>query len=145
VGDGDTWCARLEQLDGRFETINMGQGGYGFDQAYLWYKRDGLRFEHHAIVVAFITDDFFRMASTEEGLHGKPVLAIDNGTLVVRGEPVQYRTDRFIRVREAVRGLHTFALARSAVLGMWPSQSLTVEGNERVAQLVYARLRTLID
>ena len=40
VGDADTWCARLTALDSRLETVNMGQGGYGVDQAYLWYLRD---------------------------------------------------------------------------------------------------------
>ena len=30
VGDDETWCALL--ADRRIETVNMGQGGYGFDQ-----------------------------------------------------------------------------------------------------------------
>jgi hypothetical protein len=129
VDDADTWCARLQDHDARFETINMGQGGYGFDQAYLWYKRDGLRFEHHAIVAAFITDDFYRMTSTDEGLHGKPVLAIDNGVLAVRGVPVPYRAaDRLVRVGEAVSRLHTFALARRTVLAMRPPESRDAGG-----------------
>ncbi|MBZ0270081.1 hypothetical protein K8I85_18165, partial [bacterium] len=36
VDDADTWPAQLERLDERVETINLGQGGYGIDQAYLW-------------------------------------------------------------------------------------------------------------
>jgi len=41
VGDLDTWCHQLAALDPGLRTVNMGQGGYGVDQAYLWYKRDG--------------------------------------------------------------------------------------------------------
>lgn len=33
VGDADTWCALLQTIDPRLETVNMGQAGYGLDQA----------------------------------------------------------------------------------------------------------------
>ncbi|MGH2570030.1 MAG: hypothetical protein ACRDGR_02310 [bacterium] len=36
VDDDDTWCARLERENPELEVVNMGQGGYGIDQAYLW-------------------------------------------------------------------------------------------------------------
>src|SRR5262249_57725400 len=35
VGNEHTWCQRLEALDPRFETVNLGVNGYGVDQAYL--------------------------------------------------------------------------------------------------------------
>ena len=41
VGNDQTWCQLLTRFDARIESVNMGQGGYGLDQAYLWYKRDG--------------------------------------------------------------------------------------------------------
>lgn len=41
VGNDYSWCHYLEGLQPGLETVNMGQGGYGVDQAYLWYKRDG--------------------------------------------------------------------------------------------------------
>src|SRR5262245_25280565 len=46
VRDDQTWCQRLASLDPRIEAVNMGQGGYGVDQAYLWYRRDGAALEH---------------------------------------------------------------------------------------------------
>ncbi len=65
VGDRDTWCDILTRIDTRLETINMGQAGYGLDQAYLWYRRDGLALDHQIHVLAFITDDFPRMQVTD--------------------------------------------------------------------------------
>lgn len=40
----------------------MGRAGYGIDQAYLWYPRDGMRLEHDALIFAFISEDFRRAA-----------------------------------------------------------------------------------
>src|SRR5688500_474604 len=64
VGDAQTWCHRLQAIDTRLETVNMGMGGYGVDQSYLWYRRDGITLDHDIHVFAFITSDFHRMQST---------------------------------------------------------------------------------
>ena len=53
VNNEETWPTAFSKLDERFETINMGQGGYGVDQSYLWYKRDGLEFDHQIHLFAF--------------------------------------------------------------------------------------------
>ncbi len=41
VDNDHTWPQLLAARAPNIETVNMGQGGYGADQAYLWYKRDG--------------------------------------------------------------------------------------------------------
>jgi hypothetical protein len=92
VDNDHTWCQLLESIDPRLETLNMGQTGYGIDQAYLWYKRDGLRFAHHVHLLSFITDDFYRMQKSVFAGYAKPVLAIDNGKLVVKNVPVPRRS-----------------------------------------------------
>lgn len=61
VGDKDTFPALLEQLEPRIETINMGMGGYGIDQCYLWYLREGVAFEADLLLFSFIEGDFNRM------------------------------------------------------------------------------------
>lgn len=91
VANDQTWCARLEDLDPRFETVNMGQGGYGVDQAYLWYRRDGTRLDHDVHIFAFIFDDFHRMQERAFLGYEKPVLAIRDGELVVDNVPVPQR------------------------------------------------------
>lgn len=88
VDDDHTWCHRLEEMDPRLETVNMGQGGYGIDQAYLWYARDGASFEHSILVFALITGDFYRMQQASFRGYGKPRLEIQEGKLIAKNVPV---------------------------------------------------------
>ncbi|MEE3372150.1 MAG: hypothetical protein VX346_22640 [Planctomycetota bacterium] len=88
VADEDTWCAHLEQCDGTLQAVNLGQGGYGVDQAYLWYQRVESRYQHAIHLFAFITEDFRRMANDTFGGYGKPVLALDGDRLMVTNVPV---------------------------------------------------------
>ncbi len=88
VDDEHTWCHRLQELDRRLETVNMGQGGYGVDQAYLWYARDGHALEHSVHVFALITGDFYRMQRAQFLGYGKPTLEIEDGEVVVKNVPV---------------------------------------------------------
>jgi hypothetical protein len=91
VANDQTWCAELEDLDPRLESVNMGQGGYGLDQAYLWYRRDGTRLAHDIHIFAFIFDDFRRMQERTFLGYDKPVLGIRDGRLVVDNVPVPQR------------------------------------------------------
>ena len=68
VDNDHTWCQLLTTLDDRLQTINMGQGGYGIDQAYLWYERDGLPLQPDVHLFTFITADFWRMR--QRSFHG---------------------------------------------------------------------------
>jgi hypothetical protein len=91
VGDHETWCHKLTELDERLETVNMGQGGYGVGQAYLWYMRNESTLNHDVHVFAFITDDFRRMQSDTFRGYGKPRLALRDGELVQENSPVPRR------------------------------------------------------
>ncbi len=91
VGDDFTWCAGLAKLDPRLETINMGQGGYGVDQAFLWYRRDGAALAPAIHLFAFIDGDFERMRSPRFLDFGKPTLALRDGTLAVENVPAWRR------------------------------------------------------
>jgi hypothetical protein len=92
VDNEHTWCQLLASVNERLEPVNMGQGGYGVDQAYLWYKRDGTKLEHDLHIFAFITDDFERMQSSSFLGYGKPVLAVQDGNLVASNVPVPRRS-----------------------------------------------------
>lgn len=95
VDDEDAWVHRLGVLDAKLETVNMGQGGYGLDQAFLWYRRDGAALEHDVHVFAFISDDFKRMQHASFYGYPKPVLRVAEGELVVDGVPVPRFPYRF--------------------------------------------------
>lgn len=83
VNNQQTWCHVLSEIIPKLETVNMGQGGYGVDQAYLWYQRDGIKFEHDLVIFAFITSDFYRMQKKDFNGYSKPWLEIENGKLKV--------------------------------------------------------------
>ena len=92
VSNEQTWCHLLSTLDPKLETVNLGQGGYGLDQAYLWYKRAGAPLDHQVHLVAFITDDFTRMQSAEFLGFGKPLLGLRGDSLAVLNHPVRQRS-----------------------------------------------------
>ncbi len=92
VADDQTWCHLLRTLVPGLETVNMGQGGYGVDQAYLWYKRDGIGLAHDVQILAFIPGDIDRLEKTEFYGYGKPRLALRGGKLVIENVPVPPRS-----------------------------------------------------
>ena len=124
VDDDSTWCAQLEQLEPRLETVNLGQGGYGLDQSYLRVRRDGAGFDFDVLLFAFVRDDFTRMEKDDYQHYAKPVLRIGgNGELEVRNVPVP---DNGRRMPWLVRNLSVFErlriveLARPALRALRP-------------------------
>ncbi|HXD75923.1 MAG TPA: hypothetical protein VN628_19390 [Vicinamibacterales bacterium] len=91
VNNGDTWCDQLAARDARVESVNLGQGGYGADQAYLRFLRDARTLAHQVHVFAFIDNDFKRMQSTTFLGIDKPVLTLEHGVLAAGNVPVPRR------------------------------------------------------
>lgn len=92
VADDDTWCHLLGLIHPGLDPVNMGQGGYGFDQAFLWYRRDGLPLEHQVQVMAFISDDFRRMEDDHFLGYPKPLLSRVGDSLHASRVPPPART-----------------------------------------------------
>ena len=90
VANNRTWCHRISELNNRFETVNMGQPGYGVDQMFLRYVRDGIVLEHSIHIFAFIQHDLDRMAFRSTVGYGKPVLRLDHEVLVADNVPVPH-------------------------------------------------------
>ena len=107
VDNDHTWCNLLETIDPRFQTVNMGQGGYGIGQAYLWYKRDGTRLDQDVHVFAFVTPDFSRMTMKLFLGIPKPILRLRNGGISVENVPVTrlsfHRILKHLRLVNVVR------------------------------------------
>jgi hypothetical protein len=116
VDNDHTWCQLLAGLDGRFETVNLGQGGYGIDQAYLWYQRDGTRLQHDVHLFTFITADFWRMRYRTFHGYAKPFLDVRDGELIVENVPVPrtaFYAPWIARNMQLVDRLRTVQLLRS--------------------------------
>jgi hypothetical protein len=111
VGDADTWCHHLTSIDARISTTNMGQIGYGVDQAFLWYRRNASEVPHDVQVLAFVSADFDRMRDATFMSYSKPILAIEDGNLVVRNGPVPYRSTAGRMLERARGALSTFRMA----------------------------------
>lgn len=118
VGDDQPWCHVLQLLDPRLQTVNMGQAGYGFDQAYLWYTRDGADLDHDVQLLSYIQTDFERMRWPTFQSHPKPVLGLLEGRLQAVNTPLQELS--WIRwfasrvVSRSHRGLQSAELVRTA-------------------------------
>jgi hypothetical protein len=124
VDDDSTWCAQLEQRDPHFETVNLGQGGYGLDQSYLWVRRDGVGFAFDVLVFAFVRDDFTRMEKDSYHHYAKPVLRIGaNGALETDNVPVPNDGERMpwlVRNASLFERLRIVELARPALRALRP-------------------------
>ncbi|HXV36746.1 MAG TPA: SGNH/GDSL hydrolase family protein [Myxococcota bacterium] len=59
----DTWTYRLEQSRPNLEVLNFGVSGYGTDQAYLRYRRDGAPFHPNVVLIGLMTENMFRNVS----------------------------------------------------------------------------------
>ena len=88
VDNAHTWCDLLELIDPRIQSVNMGQGGYGIGQSYLWYKRDGARLDHNIHVFAIVSAAFTRMMTKKFLGTPKPLLRTKNGKIFVENIPI---------------------------------------------------------
>ncbi len=115
VDDGESFPALLEALEPALQAVNMGQGGYGIDQSYLWYLRDGLALESALVVLAFIAPDFERMLEDRfQGEYPKPVLRIEEGKLVLPEAPLPRDWELGRRARRVRRFFGELALVELA-------------------------------
>ncbi|HEY5998006.1 MAG TPA: hypothetical protein VI078_01720 [bacterium] len=116
VDTEDAWCNRLARIDPLIEPVNMGQGGYGADQAYLWYMRDGAILEDDIQLLVFDGLMFERMQQTETLGFGKPVLALEHGRLLTKNTPVPRRSSiwRYPGIYPLVSGVRLLRLTEVA-------------------------------
>ena len=87
VAAEDTWCHLLGEMLGT-KTVNLGQSGYGVDQAYLLYMREAPRLDHSLHLFAFIEDDFVRAQSDEFLGYPKPLLGLVDGQIQTLNDPL---------------------------------------------------------
>ncbi len=119
VDNEHNWPQLLAGHAPNLETVNMGQGGYGADQAYLWYKRDGAALEHNVQILALIYPDLYRMQHSSFNNYGKPVLTVENEHVVAGNVPVPrsmvVRAPRLVQVENALSTLAITRLLRSTL------------------------------
>jgi len=113
VGNDYTWCHRLSSLGSRIESVNIGQSGYGIDQAYLRYKRDAAAFEHSIHLFTFVAADLTRVGLRDHHGFPKPVLRLDGSELLIESVPVPRGLPAAKRwLRTLVKSLRSVELMR---------------------------------
>jgi len=136
VDNEHAWPQLLASQAPNIETVNMGQGGYGADQAYLWYKRDGVAMDHDIQILALIYPDLYRMQHSAFNGYGKPLLGVENDRVVVTNVPVPRSMEvwapRLARIENALSHLTVIHLIRSAL--KLNAAGLPAESDERNEQ-----------
>jgi hypothetical protein len=149
VDDASTWPAFFAKRAPHLETVNMGQGGYGLDQAYLWYERDGVKLDHDLQIFTVITNDFQRMQMLSFSGYAKPVLALENGKLVTRNVPVPKRASSpaVARAQSVLAELDLTRLLRRALRRDAPEAATSTQAqrNEETLEIVGAMLDDLAE
>lgn len=77
-----------QNLGGKYEVVNAGVVGYGLDQDYLLFKREGVKYHPDILIVGFSVGDIYdSMCSMRYGMY-KPYLKIVQGQLQIFNTPV---------------------------------------------------------
>jgi hypothetical protein len=146
VDNEHTWCALLARLNPTLETVNLGQIGYGVDQAYLWYKRNAPQLKHNVHLFAFIGDDFRRMAVPTFSRFNKPVLSVDHGKIIEHNVPVH---DGSLQRRLApLEELRTLELIKRLTMRLTGGEANAMKGEEKargVALRIFEDLQQIIE
>lgn len=88
VANDRTWCHLLSRMARQVESVNLGEPGYGVDQMFLRYSRDGIVLQHSIHIFAFVGGDLGRMAFRSRFGAGKPVLKLQHDELIPDNVPV---------------------------------------------------------
>ncbi len=147
VKNSDTWCNQLSLLEPGLESVNMGQGGYGIDQSYLWYMRDGVRLEHNYVIFSFISNDFNRMVKKDFWGYGKPALKLSkNGMLKTENIPIPRRMYTFPLFEKrllALKQLRIYPFLERAGFQLFRPENQIVVNSEEIQPILLQMFRNL--
>lgn len=95
VSNSETWEARLEEARADLEVVNLGVGGYGTDQAFLRWRRDGRGLAAHFAILGLWPENVCRnlnvvryFLAPNSGYGSKPRFVLESGALRLVGVPV---------------------------------------------------------
>jgi hypothetical protein len=100
------------------ELINGGVSGYGTDQEYLFYLREGQKFDVDEVVLAFtLLNDVENNLNSRQHSYLKPYFTLNAGQLVLHNDHVRFSTvEDFDRILK--RESHIYDLCNNGVHGL---------------------------
>ena len=94
VDDKKIVSAKLnEMLGNEYDVINLGVGGYGTDQGFLRFIRDGAQYKPKAVVHVLFTNDFSNIVSQYQYNVFKPLFTVNENGLTLTNVPVPISKD----------------------------------------------------
>jgi hypothetical protein len=117
VATDDAWATVAERETPGLEVLNYGVGGYGTDQAFLLFLREGMRFAPEIVLIGFAPVDlrravnvYRRFISTDDLPIAKPRFRLDPaGRLQLVPSPIRDRADWNRLIAEPRATLASFA------------------------------------
>jgi len=110
VPNEQTWQEILAGTQQGLEVMNFGVGGFGTDQAYLRYLRDGTRFQPDVVMIGFMSEDIKRHVNVFRPFYfagtgipmSKPRFILQGGELALEPNPLKQESDyeRLVRNQE---------------------------------------------
>ncbi|HBG60767.1 MAG: hypothetical protein A2Y03_04525 [Omnitrophica WOR_2 bacterium GWF2_38_59] len=96
VANNETWQHFMEKKSPDMEVLNFGVSGYGLDQAYLRYLKEGRKFHPHIVFICFMQNDYFRHVNVFRPFYNnntgvpltKPRFTIVNKKLILIKNPI---------------------------------------------------------
>jgi hypothetical protein len=90
VANPQTWSRRLEELAPGLEVLNFGVPGYGPDQAFLRYRREGPAMHPHVVLIGFMSENVGRMVNTFRPFYfSRTGLAFGKPRFTLRGDGIE--------------------------------------------------------
>jgi hypothetical protein len=91
-----TWAEQLQHLRADLQVLNFGVPGYGTDQAFLRFRRDGRKFDAHFHILGIWPENLVRnlsvirfyLAPSENLGSSKPRFLLTSGKLAIVNSPV---------------------------------------------------------
>ena len=113
VSDDETFPHQVTEFVPRVQSVNQGVSGYGLDQIYLAYVRDGAALEADLVLCCLIEEDLRRMLSDRfADRYAKPRLEVIERQLFVRNVPVPDQDAPSNLALRASAFVHELGLAR---------------------------------
>jgi len=101
VSNQNTWQELLSETRTNLEVLNFGVSGFGLDQSYLRYQRDGVRYQPHMVLIGFMSENIRRHLNvfrpfyySKTGLPmSKPRFVLRNGQIILQSNLLKQASD----------------------------------------------------
>ncbi len=70
VAFSDSWPQKLSSLNPDLEVLNFGVSGYGLDQAFLRFEKEGKQFHPKVVLICFLSENIARNVNVFRPFYG---------------------------------------------------------------------------